>query len=60
MAVVIDLFEEDGPDRTRWITRNEFRGEGMMRLIMWLMPGAFRKQSLKHMKDFKQFAESQR
>jgi hypothetical protein len=28
-----------------------------MRLVGLLMPGAFRKQSLQHMRDFKAFAE---
>ena len=28
-----------------------------MRLVGLLMPGAFRKQSLEHMQDFKAFAE---
>ncbi|MEV4416825.1 SRPBCC family protein [Catellatospora sp. NPDC049609] len=47
-----------GPEMTLWESENEYRFSGlMMRLVGLLMPGAFRKQSLKHMQDFKAFAE---
>ncbi len=45
-------------NRTRWIAETEFRFTGFMRLIGWLMPGSFKKQSKKFMTDFKVFAES--
>jgi hypothetical protein len=49
---------EAGPDRTLWVSENEYRFGGvMMRLVGRLMPGVFRKQSLQHMRDFKAFAE---
>jgi hypothetical protein len=49
---------ETGPDRTLWVSENEYRFSGLlMRLVGLLMPGAFRKQSLQHMQDFKAFAE---
>lgn len=49
---------EAGPDTTLWVSENEYRFSGlMMRLVGLLMPGAFRKQSLQHMEDFKAFAE---
>jgi len=35
----------------------EFAGFGM-KLIGFLMPGAFKKQSLKYLTDFKDFAEN--
>lgn len=43
---------------TKWITVNEFRFNGFMKLIAFFMPGAFKKQSFKYMKDFKKFAEN--
>jgi hypothetical protein len=44
-------------DRTKYITENEFRFTGFMKLIGWLMPGAFKKQSMKYLNDFKNFVE---
>ncbi|MFH8347300.1 SRPBCC family protein [Streptomyces sp. NPDC018045] len=47
-----------GPQTTLWESENEYRfGSLTMRLVGLLMPGAFRKQSLQHMQDFKAFAE---
>src|SRR5687768_10544535 len=49
---------EASPDRTLWVSENEYRFSGLlMRLVGLLMPGTFRKQSLQHMQDFKAFAE---
>ena len=49
---------ETGPETTLWVSENEYRFSGLlMRLVGLLMPGAFRKQSLQHMQDFKAFAE---
>lgn len=55
---VRDRFTEAGPEKTLWVSENEYRFSGLlMRLVGLLMPGAFRKQSLQHMQDFKAFAE---
>jgi len=49
---------EIGPETTLWVSENEYKFNGLlMRLVGLLMPGAFRKQSLQHMRDFKAFAE---
>ena len=49
---------EAGPKTTLWVSESEYRFSGvLMRLVGLLMPGAFRKQSLQHMQDFKAFAE---
>ena len=49
--------EENGA--TRWISESEFQFSGFgMKLMGLLMPGAFKKQSLKYMEDFKAFAEN--
>ncbi len=43
---------------TKWITENEFKPTNfMMRVMMLVMPSAFKKQSFKYMEDFKAFAE---
>jgi hypothetical protein len=57
-SAVRDRLTETGPETTLWVNENEYRFSGlMMRLVGLLMPGAFRKQSLQHMQDFKEFAE---
>lgn len=56
--VARERLTEAGPDRTLWVSENEYRFSGLlMRLVGILMPGTFRKQSLQHMQDFKAFAE---
>ncbi|GAA0990139.1 SRPBCC family protein [Nocardiopsis tropica] len=57
-SAVRDRLTEAGPEATLWESENEYRFSGvMMRLVGFLMPGAFRKQSHQHMQDFKAFAE---
>lgn len=56
--IVTNSFEKISPEKTRYRTENEFQFKGFMKIIAFLMPGAFRKQSLKYMEDFKKFAES--
>ena len=55
---VFNTFEATGENSTKWIQECEFRCAGFMRIMIFLMPGAFRKQSLKYMQDFKKFAEN--
>lgn len=54
----VNRFEElDGV--TRWHCDNEFIGTNwMMKCMAWLMPGAFRKETLKVMTRFKTFVEN--
>ena len=57
-SAVRDQLTEVGPQATLWESESEYRFNGlMMRLVGFLMPGAFRKQSLQHVQDFKAFAE---
>ena len=42
---------------TKWKIDNEFKGKGMLALMLFLFPGMFKKQSLKFMNNFKAFAE---
>ncbi|MFD9944703.1 SRPBCC family protein [Nonomuraea sp. NPDC059023] len=57
-SVARERLTEAGPETTLWVSESEYRFSGvLMRLVGLLMPGAFRKQSLQHMQDFKAFAE---
>ncbi|MFE9244526.1 SRPBCC family protein [Nocardiopsis sp. NPDC006938] len=57
-SVVRDRLTQAGPEATLWASESEYRFDGLfMRLVGFLAPGAFRKQSLRHMLDFKAFAE---
>jgi hypothetical protein len=58
--VVRNFFRELGPNKTRWESENEFQFSGFMRLIGLLMRRAFPEQSLKMMRNFKDFAEDGR
>jgi hypothetical protein len=55
--VVKNRFVELGADQTRWESEQEFQFKGFMKVIGFLMPGAFKKQSMVYAKDFKAFAE---
>lgn len=53
-----NFFQEIHPNTTKWISQSEFHFSSMgLKLMSWLMPGAFKKQSRKYMEDFKNFAE---
>lgn len=52
-----NFFHVNPDGSTKWVQINEFRADGlMMKLMMRLMPGMFRKETLKHMISFKNFA----
>lgn len=54
-----NYFQEIGTHTTRWISQSEFQFSGVgMKLMGWLMPGAFKKQSKKYLTDFKNFVEN--
>lgn len=54
-----NFFIEMGPNKTKWISENEFKASGLAKLYAFFMPGAFKKQSFKYMKNFKAFAENE-
>jgi len=57
---VDNRFEAIDADETRWTCEVEFRFDSLpMKLMGWIAPGSFRKQTGKHMDQFKAFAESQ-
>jgi hypothetical protein len=55
--IVISRFEKVDENTTRYINDQEFRFKGFMKIMAFLMPGAFKKQSKKYLADFKTFIE---
>ena len=56
---VVHRFIDVGPNQTRWVLDAVFRCNGSMSVMAFLMPGMFKKQTLKYMQQFKAFAEGQ-
>jgi hypothetical protein len=53
-----NYFEEITDGATKWTSISKFLPLNfMMRAMLWFMPRAFKKQSLRYMRDFKNFAE---
>ena len=56
--IVKNYFIELPGNKTRYVSDQEFQFKGFMKLIAFMMPGMFKKQSCKYMADFKNFVES--
>lgn len=56
--IVRNKFIKLSENKTKYITEQEFEFKGIMKLFGLLMPGAFKKQSLKYQNDFKKFVEN--
>lgn len=57
---VVNRFEAVGEEKTHYITEQEFQMKNVfMKIMGFLMPGMFKKQSNKFLQDFKAFCESQ-
>ena len=54
----INRFAEIDEKTTAWTIETEFRCKGMMKVMTTLMPGMFKKQTLKTMNAFRAFVES--
>jgi carbon monoxide dehydrogenase subunit G len=57
--IVKNKFIKLSDNKTKYISENEFQFKGFMKIIAFLMPGAFKKQSMKYLMDFKRFIEGQ-
>lgn len=57
--IVRNKFQSIGENKTKYISEQEFQFGGFMKLIGFIMPGTFKKQSMKYLQDFKNFAEKQ-
>ena len=55
--IVKNYFRPVDENTTLYSTDQEFQFKGFMKLIGALMPGAFKKQSMKYLQDFKNFVE---
>ncbi|WP_462280286.1 SRPBCC family protein [Salinivirga cyanobacteriivorans] len=55
---VISQFEIIDDKSTRYISIQEFRFKGFMKMLGWFMPGAFKKQTYENLEAFKKFVES--
>lgn len=54
---VENRFSESGDGRTHWVLDAECRASGLMWLMLKVMPGMFKKQTVTMMEQFKQYAE---
>lgn len=53
-----NYFKEIDEHKTEWVSETEFHfSDFMMKAMAFLMPGVFKKQSLKFLQDFKAYAE---
>jgi hypothetical protein len=55
---VKNSFSEIDQNQTKWTIENDFRGKGMMAIMLFLMPSMFKKQTMKFMNSFKKFTEN--
>lgn len=55
---VNNLFEPVGENSTRYTTEQYFKFGGGMKVIGWLFPKAFKKQSMAYLEKFKAFVEA--
>jgi uncharacterized membrane protein len=53
-----NTFSEAGPGSTRWVMECEFELKGFLKLIGFMMKGAFKKRVQEDCERFKKFAES--
>ena len=56
--LIENRFVDVGGRKTNWILDSEFKCSGIMRIIAFLMPGMFKKQTFTFMRRFKEFAEN--
>jgi len=56
--MVKNRFIAKNKNQTQYITEQEFQFTGFMKYMAMFMPSAFKKQTLRHMNAFKQFAEN--
>tara|TARA_B100000902_G_C27027185_1_gene772569 strand:+ start:279 stop:734 length:456 start_codon:yes stop_codon:yes gene_type:complete len=56
--IVENSFISIDKNNTRWKQDHDFRGKSiLLRIIIFLMPNVFKKQSIKFLNDFKKFTE---
>lgn len=55
--IVKNYFEKTSDTSTKYTTYQEFQFKGFMKIIGFLFPGAFKKQSMAYLENFKKFVE---
>ena len=55
---VKNYFYEVDKNTTKWVSENEFRCSGLMKIIAFFMPGSFKKETMKYLEYFKEFSEN--
>jgi len=55
---VKNYFYEVDKNTTKWVSENEFRCSGFMKIIAFFMPGSFKKETMKYLEYFKEFSEN--
>lgn len=54
-----NTFHEVDSNTTKWVSESEFQFSSFgMKLMGWIMPGVFKKQSSKYLEDFKNYVEN--
>lgn len=56
---ITNSFAAIAPNETKYSSEEEFKFSGFMKIFGFLMPGMFKKQSMKYLIAFKNFAERQ-
>ena len=56
---ISNRFIEINSNQTKWISENEFEFYGFIKWLAFFIPGMFKKQSMKYLKQFKAFAEEE-
>ena len=55
---VKNYFYEVDKNTTKWVSENEFRCSGFIKIIAFFMPGSFKKETMKYLEYFKEFTEN--
>ncbi|MBK6564940.1 MAG: SRPBCC family protein [Saprospiraceae bacterium] len=55
--IVKSYFKSIDENTTSYESDNEFHMKGAMKILGWIMPGAFKKQSMVYVNNFKAFVE---
>ena len=56
--IVKNKFIEISENQTNYISEQEFQFKGFMKILGWIFPSMFKKQSMTYLTNFKKFAES--
>ena len=55
---VKNYFYKVDKNTNKWVSENEFRCSGFMKIIAFFMPGSFKKETMKYLEYFKEFSEN--